>query len=141
MSVGFTTYTCADCGDSYVADYKDLSDHTEGEWRVTKPATKDSEGEKTLYCSVCGKAIRTETVPELTAIVTAVSVDNISMNYKMSARLNPTVTADEGANYTVAYSSSDSSVARVDNEGKVYAAKRGSAKVTCTVTDEYGNTV
>lgn len=140
-SVGFTTYTCADCGDSYVADYKDLSDHTEGEWRVTKPATKDSEGERTLYCSVCGKAIRTETVPELTAIVTAVSVDNISMNYKMSARLNPTVTADEGANYTVAYSSSDSSVARVDNEGKVYAAKRGSAKVTCTVTDEYGNTV
>ena len=141
MSVGFTTYTCADCGDSYVADYKDLSGHTEGEWRVTKPATKDSEGERTLYCSVCGKAIRTETVPALSAVVTAVSVDNISMNYKMSARLNPTVTADEGANYTVAYSSSDSSVARVDGEGKVYAAKRGSAKVTCTVTDEYGNTV
>ena len=73
--------------------------------------------------------------------VRSVSVSDITMNYKKSATITPNITADEGAEYTVKYSSSDTSVARVDDNGNIYGAKRGSATITCTVTDSNGNTV
>ena len=70
-----------------------------------------------------------------------VSVSDITLNYKKSATIKPTIKADEGAKYTVKYSSSNTKVATVDENGKVYAAKKGSATITCTVTDSNGNTV
>ena len=73
--------------------------------------------------------------------VKAVSIGDITMNYKKSAKINPSITADEGAEYIVKYSSSNTSVARVDDNGNVYGAKRGSATITCTVTDSNDNTV
>ena len=75
--------------------------------------------------------------------VRSVSVSDLKLNYKKSATLNPTITADEGVTYTVKYESSNPKVAAVDGNGKVTAAKRGSgsATITCTVTDEYGNVV
>ena len=76
-----------------------------------------------------------------TAEMPTVSVNDIGLNYKKSVALNPSVTVDDNASYTVTYTSSDTSVARVDENGKVYGAKKGSAEITVTVTDEYGNTV
>ena len=73
--------------------------------------------------------------------VNSVSIDNIEMNYKKTATLNTVIGVDEGVNYTVEYSSSNPSVAKVDENGNVYGAKKGSAEITVTVTDEYGNTV
>lgn len=71
--------------------------------------------------------------------VNCVSVDNIEMNYKDTKQLNPIISVDEGVNYTVTYTSSNPSVATVDENGNVYGAKKGSADITVTVTDEYGN--
>ena len=76
-----------------------------------------------------------------TADKPTVSVNDIGLNYKKSAALKPSVTVDENASYTVTYTSSNPSVARVDENGKVYGAKKGSTEITVTVTDEYGNTV
>lgn len=73
--------------------------------------------------------------------VKSVSVSDITMNYKKSTTITPSITADDGAKYTVKYSSSNTKVATVDDNGKVYAAKKGSATITCTVTDSNGNTV
>ena len=73
--------------------------------------------------------------------VNSVSVSDIKLNYKKSTTIKPTIKADEGAKYTVKYSSSNTKVATVDENGKVYAAKKGSATITCTVTDSNGNTV
>lgn len=73
--------------------------------------------------------------------VNSVSVSDITMNYKKSTTITPSITADDGAKYTVTYSSSNAKVATVDQNGKVYAAKKGSATITCTVTDSNGNTV
>ena len=75
-----------------------------------------------------------------TAEMPTVSVNDIGLNYKKSVALNPSVTVDENASYTVTYTSSNPSVARVDENGKVYGAKKGSTEITVTVTDEYGNT-
>ena len=75
--------------------------------------------------------------------VNSVSIDDISLNYKKSTTLKPTIKADDGVKYTVEYSTSNPKVATVDKNGKVTATKRGSgsATITCTVTDSNGNVV
>ncbi len=137
---GYTTYTCA-CGDSYKSDYVTENGHTDGEWTVTKPATTTATGTKTQSCSVCGEALRTETIPMLPAKVYGVSVSDVSLDYKATATITPAVNADNGAKYTVSYSSSDPSVTNVDANGKVTATGTGNATITCTVKDTQGNTV
>ncbi len=80
-------------------------------------------------------------VVEQLACVKSVSVSDITLNYKKSATIKPTIKADDGAKYTVKYESSDTKIATVDNNGKIYGAKKGTATITCTVTDSNGNTV
>ena len=140
---GFTKYTCSVCGDSHKEDYVPAKGHTDGEWKVTKQPTTKAEGEKSLFCKDCGKVIKTESIPKLkpTGKVNSVKIDDITLNYKASATIKPTIKADDGVKYTVKYSSSNTKVATVDKNGKVYAAKRGTATITCTVTDSDGNTV
>lgn len=73
--------------------------------------------------------------------VNSVSIDNISLNYKDSTTITPVINADAGVNYTVSYSSSNDSVVSVDSNGRLTTNDKGSATITVTVTDEYGNTV
>ena len=73
--------------------------------------------------------------------VNSVSISDITLNYKKSAKINPKIDAEKGTEYSVSYTSSNPKVATVDNNGKVYAAKKGNATITCTVTDSNGNTV
>ncbi len=72
--------------------------------------------------------------------VKSVSISDIEVKYKDSARINPEIKADEGIKYTVTYTSSNPSVAAVDKDGNITAAAKGTATITCTVTDEFGNT-
>ena len=78
-----------------------------------------------------------ETAPSLKGV----DIKDIKLTYKKSEKIKPNITADEGAKYTVKYESSNPKVASVDKNGKVTALKKGSAKITCTVTDSNGNTV
>lgn len=67
--------------------------------------------------------------------------DNAEINYKSSYKISSEITAESGAEYTAEWQSSNPKVASVDKNGKVTALKKGTAKITCTVTDSYGNTV
>ena len=79
---------------------------------------------------------------EAKAVVKDVKIEhNATVNYKSTYMLSPEITADKGAKYTVKYSSSNTKVATVDENGKIYGAKKGNATITCTVTDSYGNVV
>ncbi len=80
-------------------------------------------------------------VVEAAPSVKGVDIKDIKLTYKKSGTIKPNITADEGAKYTVKYESSNPKVASVDKNGKVTALKKGSAKITCTVTDSNGNTV
>lgn len=122
----FTHTSDVDCIHSHVSN---------GEWK------ESGYGYKYSLCSVCN-----EWIIEPSSVfykVKSVSLGDISLNYKKSTTLKPTITADEGAKYTVKYSTSNPKVATVDKNGKVTATKRGSgsATITCTVTDSNGNTV
>lgn len=79
--------------------------------------------------------------PEIKGKVHSVSINDISMSYKDSATVTPTVNADSGVKYTVSYSSSNNDVVSVDSNGRLTTNDKGSATITVTVTDEYGNTV
>ncbi|MCQ2470813.1 MAG: leucine-rich repeat protein [Clostridia bacterium] len=69
------------------------------------------------------------------------SLSNIELKYKNTAKIVPQITVDDGVKYTVKYESSDPSIATVDKDGNITTHHKGETKVTCTVTDEYGNVV
>lgn len=95
-----------------------------------------------IYVSTVNGDIQTSYTVEVTDNISVyLNENNVEMKYKDSIMLNPVIDVNEGVNYTVTYTSSNPSVARVDENGKVYGAKKGSTEITVTVTDEYGNTV
>ena len=71
--MGFTTYTCVDCGDTYKADYVDATGHTY-KAVVTKP-TCTKMGYTTYTCKDCGNSYKSDYTELLghdyTAVVTA----------------------------------------------------------------------
>lgn len=76
-----------------------------------------------------------------TSKVESISISDKKVKYKESILLVPQIKADDDITYSFKYISSNPKVATVDKNGKVYAAKKGSATITCTVTDSNGNTV
>lgn len=73
--------------------------------------------------------------------IDSVTVNDVEINYKDSAKIIPEIVSVDSAKYTVEFSSSDPSVVTVDNNGNIYGAGKGNAKITCTVTDENGSKV
>ena len=140
-SQGYTTHVCI-CGDRYTDSYVPAKNHTEGSWKITKNATENAEGEKVLLCKDCGAVMKTEVIPRIASKVVSVKVDDIELNYKDAAALKPIIeSTGNGVKYKAEYKSSDSSVVVVDEDGILKTTGEGSAIITCTVTDEFGNTV
>ena len=52
--MGYTTYTCADCDDSYVADYVDMTEHNYN--KETVEPTCEEHGYAVYTCPDCGKS-------------------------------------------------------------------------------------
>ncbi len=50
---GYTTHTCADCGDSYVDTYMEALGHDMGEWMTVTEATCTVNGTEKRICSRC----------------------------------------------------------------------------------------
>lgn len=63
--MGYTTFTCARCGDTYDGAYTDPTGHTPGDWIVDKKPTIDSEGSRHKECEVCGETLETEEIEKL----------------------------------------------------------------------------
>lgn len=57
---GLESGNCIICNEIIEHDIP-RKEHTPGDWEITEKATEYSEGTRTLYCSVCGNAYRTET--------------------------------------------------------------------------------
>ena len=140
MVYGVTDYTDGFTLTSDNLVYIDRSEAADGKVTLTyKPSKADSAA--VIVVGDFGSGIEARKVEFRSNNVSSVSIGDITLNYKKSTTLNPTITADEGAEYKVEYSTSNAKVAAVDENGKVYAAKKGSATITCTVTDSNGNTV
>ena len=122
--------------------YKEI-EYTYGQESIDLPDVPKKDGYKgewESYSLGIGGVTINAKYTELPKVI-SVSVKDISLNYKKTATIKPTVKAENGAKYKISYSSSDPKVVTVDKNGKIYAAKRGSATITCTVTDSSGKTV
>ena len=63
--MGFTTYTCADCGDSYKSDYVEATGHKSGDWIIDKEPTTTADGSKHKECEVCHEKLEEERIEKL----------------------------------------------------------------------------
>ena len=63
--MGYTTYTCTRCGDTYKGDYTEAAGHKPGDWIIDKEPTTDSEGSKHKECEVCGETLETEEIEKI----------------------------------------------------------------------------
>ncbi len=132
--IGVETRYCSRCNVTQTRDV-DKSAHVFDEWKITTAPTTISDGVKTRYCKNCD-ASETESVGKLKSI--SVKLNNIETNYKKSGQFEPKITNPDNVGYKVEYKSSDPKCVIVDAVGNYFAVKTGSAKITCTVTDEYG---
>ena len=65
-AAGYTSIKeCAVCGYKENGEYKEAGKHGEEAGVVTVPATSGSSGLMTYYCVICGKELRTKTLPAL----------------------------------------------------------------------------
>ena len=141
-AAGVKTFTCI-CGSSYTETIP-AKGHTSGGWVITKKPTTSAAGERVTYCTECNAVLKKETLPKVSntnKYIYDVKVSDFSMYYKKTQKIEPAITADKGAVYSVAYSSSDPKIAKVDSDGNVTALQRGTAEITATAIDLYGNVV
>lgn len=82
----------------------------------------------------------TVTVTDPIIKVTSITLNktSITLEVEKSETLTATVKPDNATNKTVTWSSEEESVATVDNNGKVTAIAKGTAKITCTANDGSG---
>lgn len=65
---GVQTLTATDrFGNTVTVTFTVNAQHTEGEGKITTPATTEREGVKTYACTVCGQVLRTQSVTKLPA--------------------------------------------------------------------------
>ena len=91
-------------------------------------------GDITVEFSSCSIAEGGNTIPVFPQVNNPVTV--ISMNYKDSTTLSHSFNVPSGA--AVKWTSSDTDVVTVDENGGVYASGTGEATVTCSVVDSNG---
>lgn len=135
------TYTATLMVDGKV--YKEIP-YTYGSEKIALPKVPQKEGfigEWENYSLGVGGVVINAIYTALPKNVKSVSVDDMSLIWKKTGQLAPKINADDGVVYTVSYSTSDPKIATVDKNGKVTAVDKGTATVTCTVTDSNGNTV
>ena len=125
---GYTKTTCKNCSYISINSFVPATGHTYSEWVTTIQPTTTQTGLKTKTCH-CGAKV-TETIPKLTATEYFVDFEkeSVNFNYKDKIQLQVSTNSDK-----VIYSSSDTSVAVVNENGLVTAVGTGNATITATV--------
>ena len=135
---GFTHHTCLNCGYSWADSYTPPQ-HTPGEWRVSIQPTVDREGQEQLRCAVCDALLDERTVPALVRVESCrLDRRKAELYCDETLRLNAAVLPENASDGAVRWSSSDPSVATVDENGLVRAHSRGTALITAQTADGYG---
>ena len=63
--MGYTTYTCSRCDETYRGDYTEAVGHKPGDWIIDQEPTTDSEGSKHKECTVCGETLESAAIEKL----------------------------------------------------------------------------
>lgn len=148
--MGFTTYTCESCGDSYVSDHTDPTGHKESGWIVDKEPTTSAEGSRHKECEVCGEKLQTESIEKLYLTATTDSKGEAVVGGYLVI-VTDTDTTNPIANATVTLNSNGSISIRLPNGRVLDYADQTTVSVYLTkdkspvqgmvlaVTDKNGN--
>ena len=111
--------------------------HKWSSWQTVTAPTVDSEGLEKRVCSKCG-AEETRAISKLEPVaVTSVKLSKSkkSLNIGDTFTLTATVKPNDATDKSVTWSSSDTSVATVDENGVVTAVAEGTATITATASN------
>ena len=132
---GWNYNYCDECNEWY--EVITTVDHTFGSWQIVTEPTVDSEGLEKRVCSKCG-AEETRAISKLEPVqVTDVELDitQKALNVGDTFTLTATVKPDNATDKSVTWSSSNTSVATVDENGVVTAVSEGTATITATASN------
>lgn len=134
---GYTNHVCQTCGYTYRTDYAPPA-HIPGEWETLKEPTYEASGQARRSCTVCGAVLEDREIPaRIPADGCQILPETLELSYKESAVLDARVLPEDASDQTVVWSSSDEQVATVDSRGRVSAAGRGEAVITCRTQDGF----
>lgn len=110
-------------------------DHVWGEWKVVEEATYEKEGLERRACSLCNIE-ETRVIPKLVrASAIELSESEKTVFVGDTFTITVTVKPEDAWNRTVTWSSSDPSIATVDENGTVTAIAKGEAIITAESAD------
>lgn len=134
---GLSVKRCAVCGKEHSRTVLKKTTHSWTSWQIVSDPTYSSPGMRTRTCKICGD-IDNEEIPPLVEKVTGVtlSMNSISLRKGKSTTLYANVTPDN-ARYSaeLVWSSSNSNIVSVDQNGLITAVKAGKATVTVATKD------
>ena len=137
-SWGYTHHVCKTCGNHWIDSYTPPQ-HIPGEWQVSIQPTADREGQEQLRCSICDTLLDERVLPKLIRVESCrLDRTKLSLYYGESLRLNATVLPEDASGRALSWSSSDLSVATVDDDGTVRAVGKGNALITVQTADGLG---
>ena len=109
--------------------------HSWSAWEVVEEATYEKDGLERRVCSLCNIE-ETRSIPKLVRVsAIELSESDKKLNVGKSFTITATVKPDNAWNRTVTWSSSDPSIATVDENGTVTAIAEGEAIITAESAD------
>ncbi len=129
---------CKICGELLeMGETVKSSGHSWGEWKTKLEPTVTSEGCKERECDKC-HGIESEKIPMLEPISVSeisLNLNELSLKVGENNSLVATLAPDNATDKTVTWTSSDSTVATVDENGVVTAVSVGTATITATASN------
>ena len=135
---GYMRYQCSVCKYCTKTTVIKALGHAWGPWKVVKEATYRSEGLKRSTCGACG-AYKDQVIPMIAVPVQKIVLvpeEDFSMPCKKTDRLQATVYPEEAAySADIVWTSSNSTVVTVSDDGTITAKRRGKAVITAATKD------
>lgn len=135
---GYTVRTCTECG--YTRNYNYLpAMHIAGDEpvRTTEP-TYDAEGTDSAMCIFCGIVLEEYPVDKLIKTENCViSEESALLTHNGQLQLSAEITPENAENTGYSWSSTNESVAIVDENGLVSAVGEGEAEIICSSDDGF----
>ena len=131
---GYTTHRCSVCGNTWNDSFV-LPEHVPGDWEIVSKPEGGKDGLKRQICTRCGKTAAEQVIKAVQSV--ALEPEALELDYKDATVLEADVSPYEADEYKLVWTSSDGSVATVDELGRVDAVGRGTAVITCSTEDGF----
>lgn len=136
-SWGFTEHVCSGCGYSWTDSYT-RPEHAPGDWESAAAPDYGAEGLERRVCTRCGEIVDERTIAALVPTSSCrLDMSEAKLKYGESIRLSAVTEPADASCGAVVWSSSDESVALVDEDGTVRAVGRGSAVISASSADGF----